>query len=677
VTNSRAARSAWGVAVVVAVAAVVVAQIYQLNQPPLPGQDSRQPITGYLAGPLEFIAALSAIATAGTLLGIAWSYRHPHHRHAWKLDADDYRHLGTARRWALAWAMSSLILVWVNSGDVNGVPISWVFRAFGDFLITTRTSQAWLVVAAAGFAIALGCWLTTTWRWTGAFAVLAVFATLPTVVTTQVSVGHDHDFATDGMIIFTLATTFWFAAGWAAGRTARRIGLPATVRRVHRIGVLAVGVAIITRVGIGAFELAGQPPWQSLYGYGIIAEIAALLVLAVRIAVRTPSVTRARGSVTDATRALQGQQIDLAFMLFVLGIQQMLLRLVPHRYRVPQTSAENFLGYNFPHPPELLAAVVPGRPNILFCTISLLMIGLYLWGVVRIRRAGHRWPIGRTVSWVLGWFLVLLLFGSNMWRYSSATFSWHMVVHMTVNMAVPVPMVLGGPVTLWLRATRAKGPGEPVGLHDVATSLISWRAVEIAANPVFTWVNFVGSLYVLYFTGLFGLAMRYHWAHQLMAIHFLVTGYAFYWLVIGVDHRPRPLPHIAKLGYIFAAMPFHAFFAVVILAGGPIIGGDFYRYLGLPWLHDLAAFQRAGGEVAWATGEIPLFAVVIALVWQWFRQDQREAIRKDRAEDTGHDDALAAYNDMLAALAARETRQSTPSVTADNNRAHVADREPE
>jgi len=164
--------------------------------------------------------------------------------------------------------------------------------------------------------------------------------------------------------------------------------------------------------------------------------------------------------------------------------------------------------------------------------------------------------------------------------------------------------------------------------------------------------------------------MRYHWAHQLMAVHFLVIGYLFYWLVIGVDRPPRPLPHIAKLGYIFAAMPFHAFFAVAVLSGGAIIGQDFYTLLGLPWLHDLAAQQRAGGQVTWATGEIPLFIVIIALVGQWFQQDTREAKRKDRAADAGHDDSLAAYNEMLAALAARDRGQQRTPGQADHQDDH-------
>jgi putative copper resistance protein D len=302
-------------------------------------------------------------------------------------------------------------------------------------------------------------------------------------------------------------------------------------------------------------------------------------------------------------------------------------------------------------------AFLPGRPNLLLFTVSVVLVGLYLWGYLRLRRSGDHWPVNRLLCWIAGWLMVVILIGSRMWTYSSATFSWHMVVHMTLNMGAPVLMVLGGPITLLLRASKAHGAGQPVGLHEVVSQLLNWRLVAFLLNPILVWLLFVGSLYILYFTPLFGLAMRYHWAHQLMAVHFLIIGYLFYWLVIGVDRPPRPLPHVAKLGYIFAAMPFHAFFAVAILSGGAIIGQNFYVSLDLPWLHDLAAQQRAGGQVTWATGEVPLFIVIIALVGQWFQQDQREARRKDRAADSGHDDSLEAYNEMLAALAARDRAQ--------------------
>ena len=64
--------------------------------------------------------------------------------------------------------------------------------------------------------------------------------------------------------------------------------------------------------------------------------------------------------------------------------------------------------------------------------------------------------------------------------------------------------------------------------------------------------------------------------------------------------------------------------------------------------------QRLGGGMAWAAGEIPLIIVMIALLVQWTRSDQRTAKRLDRAADRDEDAELAAYNAMLAELARRD-----------------------
>ena len=64
---------------------------------------------------------------------------------------------------------------------------------------------------------------------------------------------------------------------------------------------------------------------------------------------------------------------------------------------------------------------------------------------------------------------------------------------------------------------------------------------------------------------------------------------------------------------------------------------------------------------------MPIVVVMIALLAQWARSDQREADRLDRSADSGSDDDLDAYNAMLAELAFRdlEARQSAERGTPD------------
>ena len=72
---------------------------------------------------------------------------------------------------------------------------------------------------------------------------------------------------------------------------------------------------------------------------------------------------------------------------------------------------------------------------------------------------------------------------------------------------------------------------------------------------------FVGCYYALYFSGLFARRCPSTAAHLAMNLHFLVIGLLFFWPLIGVDPAPRRVPP-ARLGIVFASVPFHAFFGV-------------------------------------------------------------------------------------------------------------------
>src|SRR2546428_10383039 len=133
-----------------------------------------------------------------------------------------------------------------------------------------------------------------------------------------------------------------------------------------------------------------------------------------------------------------------------------------------------------------------------------------------------------------------------------------------------------------------------------------------------------------------------------MNLHFLLVGYLFYWSVIGVDPTPRRLPHLAKLGMVFASLPFHAFFGVILMSMQTVIGERFYRGLALPWNADLLSDQRLGGGIAWATGELPLLIVLIALLLQWAKADEREAKRADRRAGAGAGAQRGGHNAVAA-----------------------------
>jgi putative copper resistance protein D len=258
------------------------------------------------------------------------------------------------------------------------------------------------------------------------------------------------------------------------------------------------------------------------------------------------------------------------------------------------------------------------------------------------------------VAWLLGCAVLLFATSSGIGRYMPAMFSMHMAAHMLLSMLTPILLVLGAPVTLALRALPAAGRGEPPGPREWLLAALHSKVSIFFTNPIIATVLFVAGFYGLYFGGIFDAAVGSHAGHVAMNIHFLLSGYLFYWVVIGVDPTPRPIPPLAKLAVVFGSLALHAFFGVVLMGTQTVLGQAFYRSLQLPWHTDLLGDQRLGGGIAWAAGEVPLVVVMIALLVQWTRSDRRTATRLDRAAERDHGADLAAYNAMLAELARRD-----------------------
>ncbi len=168
---------------------------------------------------------------------------------------------------------------------------------------------------------------------------------------------------------------------------------------------------------------------------------------------------------------------------------------------------------------------------------------------------------------------------------------------------------------------------------------------------------FVGSLYGLYFSGAFESLMGNHWGHAIMELHFLAVGTLFYYVLIGVDPAPRAIAPLVRFGMLLVTVPFHAFFAVVVMSSNTVFAGDYWRSLHRPYRTDLLADQYLGGGMAWAMGEIPLILVMGAILVQWYRSDAREAKRFDRSESRTGDEQLEAYNARLRDLAEHGKRR--------------------
>ena len=623
--------------VAMAIVAAVIGRLRPL-EPRLLGRENPDVLTSVLHAVVETLFWTALVWTLTEL--VRATLCSPHR------DVVDSTRTRGRRAWLAAqmWVVLALLMIPLESADSAGLTFEQAFLDLPTYITSTPSVAAWLVVAVLGLLVGLLALLSTHLGGLVVASLLTVLAALPVPVTGAISVGLNHDFATDSGALATVGMTVAAACVLVEVLDGPRPALTDRLIWKQRIGaaVTLAGSIVVT--------------WQGQAGHSWVSDrwgVARLIVL-------VATVIWVVITWLPRTRMLSWLGVTMvAVVLIVTGAAN---QLVPPRYLIGQTPAVNYLGYELPPAPTAAILLAPGRPNIGFWTLSVLGIVGYYVAVRTLKRRGEAWSGARIGSWIGAWAVVIYLASTGLWEYSSMQFSWHMLVHMTFNMLVPALLVLGAPITLLRRVLRS---GDQIndgfnGPHDCLMATLEWRPTKILFGPFAAWIVFIVSFYVVYFTPIFGYLMRYHWGHQWMLLHFLVAGFMLFEYVIGLDDLPVSLPHIGRLGFVITAMPFHSFFAVITMNAHQIIGKDFYEALSIPWVPNLHDDQNVGGQITWATGEIPMALVLIALCVQWFISDRRDQRRVDASEDADLDESLAAYNDMLARMAGQEIKPHDP-----------------
>ena len=602
----------------------------------------------------SFTAALTGAVCLGGLVLILITAR-PNDRGV--IDPAALQAHRVVERMSVVWLVTALVMVFVQIAADAGLSLPLLFSSdrigsIGDVLSASTYVRAWVVVTVCAAMTALGLRLTLRWDWHVPLLIPAIIGVVAFPVNGNAGYGPDHDYATSSVIVFTVAISV--LAGLKI--TSALAGPSDAVGRAEQvITVIAGGVALA--FGTVLMVLLAGPPLGSGFGrLGLVAAAALLTGLIFDWRGRASAFSAV--TAVAALAAVSAMAVQIAPRLLPFWSAVCCYYDIATNTRLMRTGSGStvsqlllILGYEFPGAPSPLRMLTFWRFDTFLSVGGLLLAAVYLAGAVRLRRRGDRWSVARTVSWLAGCAALVFATGSGVRAYGSAMFSIHMVEHMTLNMFVPVLLVLGAPVTLALRVLPSAAPGAPPGPREWIVRAVHSPLTVFLANPITAFVLFVGSLYAVYFTPLFDTLVLYHWGHELMSLHFLITGYLFYWGIIGVDPGPRRLPYIGRLALLFATMPFHAFFGIAMMTGTTAVGRDYYATMALPWVSSLTDDRHLGGAIAWGAGSVPLVMVVIALVTQWARQDRRTPATSDRQSD----DDVDAHDNMLRELARQRT----------------------
>jgi len=572
---------------------------------------------------------------------------------------------------AATWTISSALAAFLTFQSVYLEPIAANDR-FGSllalFFSQTEFGRAWLISTLLAATVTIVTIASRAYAPVFVAGLLAVAALWPLA-----ELGHTAGSASHNQALTSAFLHYVFIGFWVGGLAAfalvfntlrrRPTLLLAALKRFSSIALISVVVvassgALNAYIRVGSFAELSTP-----YGQLVIAKTAALAVLIGAGAwYRTRTIRQvAAGGVSALGSLWRTITAELVVMGVAVGLAVALARTetpvddTPASELLSPTPAEYLTGKPLPPEFDWTKVFTVWELDLLWALIAVMGTAFYLQGVWRLRARGDRWPISKTLFWVIGMALLLFTTSSGLYVYGVFLFSVHMVAHMILSMAIPLLWVLATPVTLAARAIEARKDGSR-GPREWILTAVNSRYLAIIGHPLVAAPLFAVSLIVFYYSPLFAWALEDHLGHVWMTLHFLLSGYLFAQVLVDGDPHPHRPAYPLRLVIVLATMAFHAFFGLGLIMGEALLVPEWFGAMGREWGLPPLEDQQQGGELAWGLGEIPTLVLAILVTWAWSRGDEREQKRRDRLADRNDDAELQAYNAMLQQRAAQDDR---------------------
>lgn len=292
--------------------------------------------------------------------------------------------------------------------------------------------------------------------------------------------------------------------------------------------------------------------------------------------------------------------------------------------------------------------------------VVVLAAAAYLTGVALVpTRSGVRWPVRRTVAFLLGLAVIAFATNGSIAVYDQVLFTAHMAGHLALVMVAPVLLVAGHPLSLALAAAPPKR-------RERLARAARGRVVSFLTAPPVALASYAVVIVGSHLTGLMDEVMRTDWAGQVEHLVYLLAGYQFFVLVVGSEPIRWRLGTPARWLLLAVAMAVDTFTGVVLLQGTHTVAMVADPNVAVNLLSD----TRTGGAIMWFGGDALMIAVMLVLVVDWLRrvdtdradkkgwlEQARVAVFTERTSERSDvdtydedDDARDSYNAWLAGL---------------------------
>jgi len=241
------------------------------------------------------------------------------------------------------------------------------------------------------------------------------------------------------------------------------------------------------------------------------------------------------------------------------------------------------------------------RGELIMLVIAIMAILIYPLSVTITNKSYKKWPIKRTIFWLLGVTSATSALVGPIATYAHHNFIIHMVGHLLLGMLAPLLIALSAPVSLLLRTLSTANARR-------VTELCKCKFVRFLSHPLTASILNIGGLWLLYTTPLY-MAMHHHPVlHLLIHLHVVFAGYLFIVSIIYID------PIHYRLSYLYRSIVM-----VLALAAHGILSKYIYAF---PPIGIEQAQAERGGILMYYGGDAIDLILIVIFCSQWYKDSR-------------------------------------------------------
>jgi cytochrome c oxidase assembly factor CtaG len=231
------------------------------------------------------------------------------------------------------------------------------------------------------------------------------------------------------------------------------------------------------------------------------------------------------------------------------------------------------------------------------------------WWQLR-RRIPTRFVVWRLMAFQAGLLTLFLALASPLHPLAELLLQFHMIQHLLLMMVVPPLVLLGAPILPLLR-----GLPRAVLLYGLGPFFASSRLQRLGhllTHPIVCLVVFIVSNVTWHVPGLYELALRSEFWHEVQHGFFLSTGLLFWWPVVQPWPSRLRWPRWTMIPYLLLADIQNTALSAFLIFSERVL---YPTYAAVPrlWGNSALDDQAAAGAIMWVPGSV-FFLIPVAVL---------------------------------------------------------------